>query len=153
MVSQSIWWVYSAKKVDRIKTVAFAIFQLGERASELHRQIEIQDFYSLRQKFSSTGILFEDSEFPAVDKSLFYSRPAGQQIKWLRPHQLCKNPRFFVEGFSRFDVRQGELGDCWFLAAVANLTQNQLLFSRVVHDDNSFVHDYAGIFHFWWVLT
>lgn len=33
-----------------------------------------------------------------------------------------RDPQLFVEGYSRFDVQQGELGDCWLLAAVANLT-------------------------------
>ncbi|KAL7037834.1 hypothetical protein ACKWTF_009373 [Chironomus riparius] len=125
------------------------IYLLGERASELHRQIKVQDFYALRQQHINSGKLFEDPEFPAADKSLFYSRQSTiKRYKWLRPFEICEHPRFFVEGFSRFDARQGELGDCWFLAAAASLTLNPKLFSRVVYNDNSFVKDYCGIFHF-----
>lgn len=62
--------------------------------------------------------------------------------------EICDDPQFFVEGYSRFDVQQGELGDCWLLAAAANLTQDPKLFFRVVCDDNSFEEEYAGIFHF-----
>lgn len=59
-----------------------------------------------------------------------------------------------MDGYSRFDVQQGELGDCWLLAAAANLTQDPQLFFRVVPDDNSFEENYAGIFHFrfWQVI-
>jgi len=104
----------------------------------------------LRQQCVSSGKLFEDPEFPATDKSLFYSRQTTYKpYKWLRPFEICENPRFFVEGFSRFDARQGELGDCWFLSAAASLTLNPKLFSRVVYIDNSFVKDYSGTFHFW----
>lgn len=62
--------------------------------------------------------------------------------------EIADDPQFFVEGFSRFDVQQGELGDCWLLAATANLTQDSNLFFRVVPPDQSFEENYAGIFHF-----
>lgn len=61
---------------------------------------------------------------------------------------IIPDSQFFVEGYSRFDVQQGELGDCWLLAASATLTQDPKLFFRVVPDDNSFEENYAGIFHF-----
>jgi calpain len=62
---------------------------------------------------------------------------------------LVENPQFFVEGASRFDVNQGELGDCWLMAAIANLTLNKSCFQRVVpHDQNFSDGSYAGIFHF-----
>lgn len=62
--------------------------------------------------------------------------------------EIADNPQFFVEGFSRFDVQQGELGDCWLLAAVANLTMFPNLFFKVVPEDQGFDDNYAGIFHF-----
>lgn len=62
--------------------------------------------------------------------------------------EIADDPQFFVEGYSRFDVQQGELGDCWLLAAASTLTQDQKLFFRVVPEDNSFEEEYAGVFHF-----
>ena len=48
------------------------------------------------------------------------------------------------------DVAQGRLGDCWFLAGIAALTQHHSLFARVVPtDDQGFdKKDYCGAFHF-----
>jgi calpain len=42
-------------------------------------------------------------------------------------------------------------GDCWLLAAVANLTLSSGLFSQIVPDDQGFGDKYAGVFHFRYV--
>lgn len=110
--------------------------------------MDVQDFYQIRSQCLVSGQLFEDPEFPANDSSLQFSKRPDRRIEWLRPHEICDEPKLFVEGYSRFDVQQGELGDCWLLAATANLTQDSKLFFRVVPEDQSFDEDYAGIFHF-----
>lgn len=67
----------------------------------------------------------------------------------MRPHEISNTPQFVSAGVSRFDVVQGELGDCWLIAAIANLTLNQKLFSLVVPPDQSFDRgSYCGIFRF-----
>ena len=38
-------------------------------------------------------------------------------------------------------------GDCWLLAAVANITMNQELFAQIVPSDQEMDDGYAGIFH------
>ena len=58
--------------------------------------------------------------------------------------EICSSPRMFVGGASRFDVRQGVLGNCWLLAAVASLTVNQKLLHRVVPAEQDFDNDYCG---------
>ena len=35
--------------------------------------------------------------------------------------ELCAAPRLFVDGASSLDVRQGALGNCWFVAAAGTL--------------------------------
>ncbi|XP_062558500.1 calpain-A-like isoform X5 [Armigeres subalbatus] len=121
---------------------------LGEKGSGFRTRTDVQDYYVLRSQCLENGSLFEDPEFPAVAASLMFSRRPDRHYEWLRPHEISESPEFFVEGFSRFDVQQGELGDCWLLAACANLTQDQKMFLRVVPEDNSFEDEYAGIFHF-----
>uniref|UniRef100_A0AC35FKW8 Calpain catalytic domain-containing protein n=1 Tax=Panagrolaimus sp. PS1159 TaxID=55785 RepID=A0AC35FKW8_9BILA len=111
----------------------------------------IQNYSILKQRCLEKGKLFEDPEFPAEDRSLYYCRaPTKQKIKWLRPKEIVKpeKPLFVSNGFSRFDVVQGSLGDCWLLAALANLTLQKEIFHKVVDRKQSFTKDYAGIFHF-----
>uniref|UniRef100_A0A453Z3Q7 Calpain n=1 Tax=Anopheles quadriannulatus TaxID=34691 RepID=A0A453Z3Q7_ANOQN len=122
--------------------------ELGDRNAGQRSSFDVQDFYQIRQQCLDNGTLFEDPEFPASASSLMYSKRPDRHYEWLRPHEICDGPEFFVEGFSRFDVQQGELGDCWLLAACANLTQDHKMFLRVVPEDNSFEDGYAGVFHF-----
>ncbi|XP_026669575.1 calpain-B isoform X4 [Ceratina calcarata] len=125
-----------------------ACYNLGEKGSGFRPRGAVQDFNTLRRECLSTGSLFEDPEFPADDSSLYFSKRPDRYIEWRRPMEIADNPQLFVEGFSRFDVQQGELGDCWLLAAVANLTMDSSLFFQVVPEDQSFEENYAGIFHF-----
>jgi calpain len=141
------------------------LFKYGEKGSGFTSKTGIQDFYELRNDCLARGVLFEDSEFPPADSSLFFSHRPDRHFEWKRPgvnlnlfriysittnrlQEIVDNPQLFVEGFSRFDVQQGELGDCWLLAAVANLTLYRRLFFQIVPDDQSFDENYAGIFHF-----
>ncbi|KRZ73507.1 Calpain clp-1 [Trichinella papuae] len=107
-----------------------------------------QDFYALRDECLQNKTLFEDSQFPASMSSLFFNRRSFENVEWMRPGEFCQEPQLFIEGHSRFDVIQGELGDCWLLAAAAALTLRDELFYRVVPPDQSFTENYAGIFHF-----
>ncbi|XP_072933946.1 calpain-A isoform X2 [Epargyreus clarus] len=124
------------------------LFWLGETRQSSFGPASYQDFKDIRARCLADGRLFEDPEFPAIDRSLYYKERLDRPMTWLRPGEISENPQLFVEGYSRFDVQQGELGDCWLLAAVANLTMHRKLFFQVVPDDQSFDEDYAGVFHF-----
>ncbi|XP_038654818.1 calpain-11-like [Scyliorhinus canicula] len=69
--------------------------------------------------------------------------PIGSQCQ-----KIHNAPQFFVEGISRFDLIQGKVGNCWFLAALAALTMQEDLFVQVVPPNQDFQRNYCGIFHF-----
>ncbi|XP_050810913.1 calpain-3 [Gopherus flavomarginatus] len=105
-------------------------------------------FEELHKKCLEKKILYVDPDFPPNESSLFYSQKVPIKFEWKRPTEICENPRFIIGGANRTDICQGELGDCWFLAAIACLTLNEKLLCRVIPHDQTFIKNYAGIFHF-----
>ncbi|XP_041849748.1 calpain-9 [Melanotaenia boesemani] len=86
--------------------------------------------------------LFVDYQFPVGELEM----QAG--ITWKRPKELCPSPQFIVNGASRLDIRQGKLGDCWLLSAIASLSVHQPLLKKVVPLNQSFEDGYNGSFTF-----
>ncbi|XP_066467506.1 calpain-9 isoform X2 [Tiliqua scincoides] len=107
-----------------------------------------QTYKELKLECQQKGKLFEDCDFPANDSSLFYSEKPPVPFVWKRPGDIVKDPQFILGGATRTDICQGDLGDCWLLAAIASLTLNENTLARVVPQDQNFGPGYAGIFHF-----
>ncbi|KAM4696612.1 calpain-2 catalytic subunit-like [Rhinophrynus dorsalis] len=112
-----------------------------------------QDYHKIVKECLQQGQLFEDPHFPAEPKSLGYNQlgpwsAETRGIQWRRPQEICLFPQFICEDMKWTDICQGQLGNCWFLAAAASLTQYPLLMKRVVPSEQSFKTGYAGIFHF-----
>lgn len=65
----------------------------------------------------------------------------------LRVTEIFSDPQFFLDGVSSNDVRQGRNGDCWFLAAVAALSnvEGLMLKNCVARDEE--VGVYGFVFH------
>eukprot|EP00092_Neocalanus_flemingeri_P057334 GFUD01068124.1.p1 GENE.GFUD01068124.1~~GFUD01068124.1.p1 ORF type:complete len:866 (-),score=218.50 GFUD01068124.1:2289-4886(-) len=125
-----------------------------------------QDYHDLVKKSQARGELFEDSRFPANNR-LLTDNGGGQnfvisyfgkrefretEIQWLRPHEISQSyglkPEMYVGERDRFDINQGEIGDCWFLASLANLADDAEAFNRVVPTKQEFRNGYTGIFRF-----
>ncbi|XP_054677100.1 calpain-13-like isoform X3 [Grus americana] len=110
-----------------------------------------QDFSHLRALCLSQGLLFEDDTFPAHVNSIgpnLLPKDKLHQIQWKRPTELQRNPYLIMDGVSRFDIMQGEIGDCWMLAALGSLTLQKQFLENVLPKDQGFQDNYAGIFHF-----
>nr|XP_013805229.1 PREDICTED: calpain-13 [Apteryx mantelli mantelli] len=115
------------------------------------KKFKNQDFCRLRASCLSQGLLFEDDTFPAHVSSIgpnLLSEDKLRLIRWKRPPELQRNPHLIVDGVSRFDIMQGEIGDCWMLAALGSLTLQKRFLENILPKDQGFQDDYAGIFHF-----
>ncbi|XP_056022361.1 calpain-9-like isoform X1 [Ostrea edulis] len=113
------------------------------------------NFDNIRSECLQRGRLYEDPEFLAHETSVYYSRSSSFKIEWKRPSEIAGlyrlKPAFFLDNATKFDVIQGDLGDCWVVSAIACLTSpdHRELFRRVVPADQGFQDGwYAGIFRF-----
>ncbi|XP_029107050.1 calpain-5-like isoform X3 [Scleropages formosus] len=118
------------------------------------KAFEGQHYSSLKKRCLQRGMLFEDPCFPAIDESLFYHGNRIGRVHWKRPQELCDDPHLFVDGISAHDLHQGQLGNCWFVAACSSLASRESLWQKVIPDwkeqewDPEKPETYAGIFHF-----
>ncbi|XP_046628008.1 calpain-A-like [Neodiprion virginianus] len=127
------------------------VFMLGEEGSGLTSRREIQDFHRIKQEHLSKNELFVDSTFskPRSVRISKLSKTYIKDIEWKRPKELSDDPKFYIEGGSRFDIKQARFGDCWLLASISSLAMHLDVLNQVVPKEQSFEDkEYAGIFHF-----
>ncbi|GBG85181.1 hypothetical protein CBR_g39746 [Chara braunii] len=101
-------------------------YYAGQRYSEL-----------VKTHSSNPRTLFVDDQFPAADSSLYSGSDTPRHsipIKWFRPSEICADPKLFVDGTSYDDISQGQLGNCWFVAALSVLAMNQDAMRTVIPD-------------------
>ncbi|MPC26018.1 Calpain-5 [Portunus trituberculatus] len=76
----------------------------------------------------------------------------GQNYSRLKKECLNRvdKPQLFIEGASARDVTQGQLGNCWFVAACATLAGVKELWHKVIPDykDQEYGELHPGIFNF-----
>lgn len=110
-----------------------------------------QDFELLRNLCLISGYRFRDGIFPSNMDSIgpdLLTAEELSRVEWVRPGSQHKNPHLFVHGVSRFDIHQGKVGNCWFLAALGSLTFVPRIMNNVIPSGQGFTQKYVGIFHF-----
>lgn len=109
-----------------------------------------QDFEKLKASALKSGKLFEDDKFSASDSSIYRFRNFyGRQIFWKRPHEIVSDPKFIVDHIVPNDLDQGQIGNCWMIAAAASVLNVPEYLKRNIPDNQNFDKgNYAGIFHF-----
>ncbi|KAI4886970.1 hypothetical protein NFI96_023018 [Prochilodus magdalenae] len=110
-----------------------------------------QDYHQLHRDFCEHRARFLDSTFlpdrNAIGPGLLTDEQMDK-VEWIRPTKLVRDPHLVVDGESRFDFAQGELGNCWFLSAIGAITFQGDILDQIIPAGQSFKKDYAGIFHF-----
>lgn len=98
----------------------------------IHRMRLVE--FAVKEDLAARGeSRFTDQEFPPSSQSLFVD-PEEPSVKlqvvkeWMRPKELLREginsePCLFAGIADASDVCQGRLGDCWFLSAVAVVTE------------------------------
>jgi hypothetical protein len=113
---------------------------------------------ALGRKHEAAGTVFSDPDFPPDDSSLFgsggraaHDRPSGSEwrrdkkpflqdktVVWKRPQEILDpsaQPVVFSGGIDADDIHQGELGNCYFLAAMAACASHQSLIEDLVVEE------------------
>ncbi|ONK69723.1 uncharacterized protein A4U43_C05F26050 [Asparagus officinalis] len=105
-------------------------FETQEEINQRMLSVEM----AVKESLSARGDKhFTDQEFPPNNRSLYIdpgNPPPKLQVvsEWMRPADIAKEssisscPCLFSASVNSSDVCQGRLGDCWFLSAVAVLT-------------------------------
>ena len=82
----------------------------GEEAStSRHGLFMGQDYSKIREKCYRNGKLWVDPMFPPSNASLYIREEqwhGNYGIEWKRASELCEDPKLFVDGASRFDIKQ-----------------------------------------------
>ncbi|XP_040195924.1 calpain-5 [Rana temporaria] len=113
-----------------------------------------QQYYTLKKECQKNKVLFEDPLFPPNNDSLFWKTQRVQGVQWKRPKEICNDPRLFVDGISSHDLHQGQVGNCWFVAACSSLASREVLWQKVIPNwkeqewNTEKPENYTGIFHF-----
>ena len=94
--------------------------------------------------------MFEDAGFKPDGKNI-KSDGSFDNYKWVRPTKMQSTaPNWWGDkGIKPSGIRQGSLGDCWFLAAASSLAEQPERIKRIAWNDS---YDAKGAFRFYfWV--
>ncbi|KAF7995243.1 hypothetical protein HCN44_004715 [Aphidius gifuensis] len=102
-------------------------------------EFQQQDFDDLKKHAFISNTKFEDDQFLVEPLTVSY--------QLLRPTEIVDDPVFFLQqNNKRFHVKQGMLGNCWFVVGLVHLQNYPNLFKFIVQPNDQTFH--AGIFHF-----
>jgi len=83
----------------------------------------------------------DDSSEASDDSSDSIPNGSVHRVGW-----IFEKPAFTIDGFSKSDIKQGRLGDCWFLAALSCVSSQPKLLEKVCVARDEEVGVYGFVF-------
>jgi len=112
-----------------------------KRSWELWRLIPIDEVHADYCRNLLRGQLFTDHFFPPTTHSIQGDNRQSlstETITWKRPREFAKGtPLLFKDSIDPRDIKQGVLGDCWFLGAVSALAESPQFIQRLFPDGDA----------------
>jgi hypothetical protein len=102
------------------KTIPYEVLstkEIGQRMRELKQTNFIDPHFSPRD-ISLYNVLEDKYPYQFI-------------VQWRRPHEFMDHPVVFEEDIDPNDIKQGQLGDCWFLSALSSLAERPGLVRRL----------------------
>lgn len=107
------------------------IVTVSNQSRNAIRKLEQQeaDMEKFVQATIEKGRPYTDPDFPPNQSSLY--DPAIDEVDeqmfksfgWRRASEIFQNPQVFEGGVDPNDINQGQLGDCYYLAALSSLAE------------------------------
>lgn len=122
--------------------------------ASVHHSLKTDDFDKVYQYCKDNGILFMDKQFPNNNASLYQNPPhpeyKGQwaNYTWSRASAILGQGKYTLLGKndpSPSDIRQGQLGDCYFLCSLASMAEQPSLIRRLFYLKELNDHGVIGV--------
>mmetsp|Transcript_33587 Transcript_33587/g.38165 ORF Transcript_33587/g.38165 Transcript_33587/m.38165 type:complete len:826 (+) Transcript_33587:44-2521(+) len=105
--------------------------------------ISVTSVDDINQYLQGNEVHFIDLDFPPTENSIYdvasESPPTDTLVHWRRPHEFMERDKadgsqkikVFCDSIEPSDIKQGALGDCWLMSALASLAERPALVQRL----------------------
>jgi len=102
--------------------------------NQVIKKILKSNYNELIQEHKVSGQKFTDPDFPPDQTSLGNVEDLKGTTVWKRIPDTLKAPQFVSDKIEPSDILQGSLGDCYFLSAIAALSENDFRIKNLFPD-------------------